>query len=91
MTEGNIKALRTLREGIVDKRRKAAAAGDAEGVIAAQRQVVLIDEALADERALGQTRKDEEAMGRAMRQDPARSNADIGEVSIVADPIKIGN
>lgn len=88
MTEGNIKALRTLREGIVEIRRRAAVGGDVEAVIAAQRQVVLIDEAIADERALGQAQKDEEAMGRAMRHDP---KADIGEVSIISDAIKIAD
>lgn len=88
MTEGNIRALRQLREGIVARRRQAALAGDAESVIDAQKQVVLIDEAIADERALGQAQKDEEAMGRAMRQD---GNKDIGEVSILSDPINIQN
>jgi hypothetical protein len=88
MTEGNIKALRTLREGIVEIRRRAAVGGDVEAVIAAQRQVVLIDEAIADERALGQAQKDEEAMGRAMRHDP---KADIGEVSIISDAIKLAD
>jgi len=86
MTEGNIKALRELREGIVEKRRHAASGGDAEAVIEAQKQIVLIDEAIADERALGQTQKDEEAMGRAMRQDDTRN---IGDVSILSDAIKL--
>ena len=86
MTQGNIKALRALREVIVELRRRAATDGDVESVIAAQRQVVLIDEAIADERALGQAQKDEEAMGRAMRHDP---RADIGEVSIISDAIKL--
>jgi hypothetical protein len=49
---------------------------------------VLIDEAIADERALGQAQKDEEAMGRAMRQDV---NKDIGEVSILSDAIKLAH
>lgn len=88
MTEGNIKTLRELRDQIVLKRREAALNGDAEGVIAAQRQVVLIDEAIADERALGQAEKDEQAMGRAMRVEPD-PNADIGDVSIISDAIKI--
>ena len=88
MTEGNIKALRELREGIVEKRRKAAGGGDAQAVIEAQKQIVLIDEAIADERALGQAQKDEEAMGRAMRQDAAK---DIGEVSIISDAIKLAH
>lgn len=88
MTEGNIQALRTLRERIVQTRRQAAATGDAEAVIAAQKQVVLIDEAIADERALGQAEKDEQAMGRAMRTEPD-PKADIGEVSIISDAIKI--
>ena len=88
MTEGNIWALRQLREGIVERRRQAAQAGDAETVIAAQKQIVLIDDAIADERALGQAQKDEEAMGRAMRQD---DNTDIGEVSIISDAIKIAH
>ena len=88
MTEGNIKALRELREGIVEKRRGAAADGDAAAVIEAQKQIVLIDEAIADERALGQAQKDEEAMGRAMRQDV---NKDIGEVSIISDAIKVAH
>ncbi|RYE76614.1 MAG: hypothetical protein EOP19_24165 [Hyphomicrobiales bacterium] len=87
MTEGNIKALRRLREGIVERRREAASGGDVIAVIEAQKQIVLIDEAIADERALGQAQKDEEAMGRAMRQDDAK---DIGEVSIIADAIKLG-
>ena len=86
MTEGNIKALRQLREGIVDRRRQAAQSGDAGTVIEAQKQIVLIDDAIADERALGQAQKDEEAMGRAMRQD---DNRDIGDVSILTDSIKI--
>jgi hypothetical protein len=86
MTEGNIRALRALRDEIVEKRRLAASNGDADGVIAAQRQVVLIDEAIADERALGQAQKDEEAMGRAMRRDGGK---DIGEVSIISDAIKL--
>ena len=89
MTQGNIKALRTLRDPVVDKRRAAAANGDIETVIATQQQVVLIDEAIADERALGQAQKDEEAMGRAIKR--GNSNADIGEVSIAADPIKIAD
>ena len=88
MTEGNIKALRELRDGIVQKRRHAASSGDADAVIEAQKQIVLIDEAIADERALGQTQKDEEAMGRAMRQD---TNKDIGDVSILTDAIKLAN
>jgi hypothetical protein len=88
MTEGNIRALRELREGIVDKRRQAAHAGDALAVIEAQQQVVLIDQAIADERALGQAQKDEEAMGRAMRQD---DNRDIGDVTILSDAIKIAH
>lgn len=88
MTEGNIRALRQLREGIVERRRHAAQAADAETVIAAQKQIVLIDDAIADERALGQAQKDEEAMGRAMRQD---DNTDIGEVSIISDAIKIAH
>ena len=88
MTEGNIKALRELRDGIVEKRRGAAAVGDAAAVIEAQKQIVLIDEAIADERALGQAQKDEEAMGRAMRQDV---NKDIGEVSILSDAIKLAH
>jgi hypothetical protein len=88
MTEGNIKALRELRDGIVEKRRGAAAVGDAAAVIEAQKQIVLIDEAIADERALGQAQKDEEAMGRAMRQDV---NKDIGEVSIISDAIKVAH
>jgi hypothetical protein len=88
MTEGNIRALRELREGIVDKRRQAAHSGDADAVIEAQKQIVLIDDAIADERALGQAQKDEEAMGRAMRQDDTR---DIGDVSIISDPIKIAH
>ena len=88
MTEGNIRALRDVREGIVDRRRKAAQAGDADAVIAAQQQIVLIDEAIADERALGQAQKDEEAMGRAMRQD---DGGDIGEVSIISDAIKLAD
>ena len=88
MTEGNIKALRELREGIVDKRRQAAHAGNADAVIEAQKQIVLIDDAIADERALGQTQKDEEAMGRAMRQEVPK---DIGEVSIIADAIKLAH
>jgi hypothetical protein len=88
MTEGNIKALRELRDGIVEKRRGAAAVGDAAAVIEAQKQIVLIDEAIADERALGQAQKDEEAMGRAMRQDV---NKDVGEVSIISDAIKVAH
>lgn len=88
MTEGNIHALRALREQIVQKRREAATAGDADAVIAAQKQVVLIDEAIADERALGQAEKDEQAMGRAMRTEPD-PKADIGDVSIISDAIKI--
>jgi hypothetical protein len=88
MTEGNIHALRELREGIVARRRRAAQTGDAEAVIEAQKQIVLIDDAIADERALGQAQKHEEAMGRAMRQDDKR---DIGEVSILSDAIKIAN
>lgn len=88
MTEGNIRALRQLREGIVERRREAAQSGDADAVIAAQKQIVLIDEAIADERALGQAQKDEEAMGRAMRQD---DNRDIGDVSILSDAIKIAH
>ncbi len=88
MTEGNIRALRELREGIVERRRQAAQSGDADTVIAAQKQIVLIDEAIADERALGQAQKDEEAMGRAMRQD---TNHDIGDVSIISDAIKIAH
>jgi hypothetical protein len=88
MTEGNIKALRQLRDGIVEKRRGAAVSGDAQAVIEAQKQIVLIDEAIADERALGQAQKDEEAMGRAMRQDV---NKDIGEVSIISDAIKVAH
>jgi hypothetical protein len=83
MTQGNIKALRTLRDTVVEKRRAAAASGDIDTVIATQQQVVLIDQALADERALGQAQKDEEAMGRAMRVDPTK--ADIGDVSIISD------
>lgn len=88
MTEGNIRALRQLREGIVERRREAAQSGDADAVIAAQKQIVLIDEAIADERALGQAQKDEEAMGRAMRQDDRR---DIGDVSILSDAIKLAH
>jgi hypothetical protein len=88
MTEGNIKALRQLRDGIVERRRGAAVDGDAEAVIEAQKQIVLIDEAIADERALGQAQKDEEAMGRAMRQDASK---DIGEVSIISDAIKLAH
>ncbi|HEY9011793.1 MAG TPA: hypothetical protein VIN06_12315 [Devosia sp.] len=88
MTEGNIHALRALRDRIVQKRREAAVNGDADAVIAMQRQVVLIDEAIADERALGQAEKDEQAMGRAMRIEPD-PEADIGEVSIISDAIKI--
>ena len=88
MTEGNIRALRALRDEIVEKRRLAAIGRDAEAVIDAQRQVVLIDEAIADERALGQAQKDEEAMGRAMRHDP-QSGRGIGEVSIISDAIKL--
>ena len=88
MTEGNIQALRVLREQIVQKRREAAVGGDAEAVIAAQKQVVLIDEAIADERALGQAEKDEQAMGRAMRVEPD-PKADIGEISLISDAIKI--
>jgi hypothetical protein len=89
MTEGNIKALRDLREVIVEKRRHAAAQGDVETVIATQQQVVLLDEAIADERALGQSQKDEEAMSRAVRPPNDRSN--IGEVSIVSDAIKVAD
>ena len=88
MTEGNIRALRELREEIVGRRRQAAQDGDVAAVIEAQRNVVLIDEAIADERALGQAQKDEEAMGRAMRQDDGKN---IGEVSIVSDAIKLAN
>jgi hypothetical protein len=88
MTEGNARALRALREEIVEKRRLAARSGDVEAVIEAQRQVVLIDEAIADERALGQAQKDEEAMGRAMRHEP-QSGKGIGEVSIISDAIKV--
>ena len=80
MTQGNIKALRDLRDTVVENRRTAAASGDIETVIATQKQVVLIDQAIADERALGQAQKDEEAMGRAMRVDP--SKAEISEISI---------
>lgn len=85
MTEGNITALRHLRDEIVAKRRAAAHGGDAPAVIEAQKQIVLIDEAIADERALGQTEKDEQAMGRAMRTDNTRN---IGDVSILTDAIR---
>ena len=88
MTEGNIRALRALRDEIVERRRQAATSGDAAAVIDAQRQVVLIDEAIADERALGQAQKDEEAMGRAMRHTPDASK-NIGDVSIISDAIKL--
>ena len=88
MTEGNIRALRALRDEIVDKRRRAATDGDVDAVIEAQKQVVLIDDAIADERALGQAEKDEQAMGRAMRTD---HKADIGEVSIISDAIKLAD
>lgn len=88
MTEGNIRALRELRDEIVDRRRQAARSADADAVIEAQKQIVLIDDAIADERALGQAQKDEEAMGRAMRHD---DNRDIGEVSILPDSTKIAH
>lgn len=86
MTQGNIGALRTLRDTLVEQRRAAAKSGDAQAVIVAQQHIVIIDAAIADERALGQAEKDEEAMGRAIKR--GNSNADIGEVSIIADPIK---
>ena len=89
MTEGNIRALRALREEIVGKRRGAAADGDVDAVIEAQKQVVLIDEAIADERALGQAEKDEQAMGRAMRHDDGK--IEIGDVSIISDAIKLAD
>jgi hypothetical protein len=89
MTEGNIRALKDLRDVIVEQRREAAGRGDIETVIATQQQVVILDAAIADERALGQTQKDEEAMGRALRRPDDQSS--IGDVSIVSDAIKIAD
>lgn len=88
MTQGNIQALRTLRDTLVEKRRQAAKQGDAEAVIEAQKHVLVIDDAIADERALGQAEKDEEAMGRAIKRG---NQGDIGEVSIVSDAIKVAD
>lgn len=89
MTQGNIEALRRLRDNLVEQRRAAARGGDAEAVIEAQQNIVIIDAAIADERALGQAEKDEEAMGRAIKRgNPA---GDIGEVSILSDAIKIAD
>ena len=89
MTQGNIEALRRLRDNLVEQRRAAARGGDAEAVIQAQQHIVIIDAAIADERALGQAEKDEEAMGRAIKRgNPA---GDIGEVSILSDAIKIAD
>lgn len=83
MTMGNIGALRTLRDTLVDQRRAAARAGDAEAVIAAQQHIVIIDAAIADERALGQAEKDEEAMGRAIKR--STSSADHADPTKLAD------
>lgn len=89
MTLGNIQALRNLRDALVERRRAAAKDGDAQAVIEAQQHIVIIDAAIADERALGQAEKDEEAMGRAIKRgNPA---GDIGEVSIISDAIKVAD
>ncbi len=88
MTQGNIQALQEVRSTLVESRRRAAKAGNADDVVAAQRQIDVLDAALADERALGQAEKDEEAMGRAIRKG---NDGDIGDVSILSDAIKIAD
>ena len=88
MTQGNIRALRTVRDNLVEARRQAAHNADADGVVAAQQKIAILDAAIADERALGQAEKDEEAMGRAIK----KSNpGTIGDVSIVSDAIKLAD
>lgn len=86
MTEGNISALRTVRDQLVDARRAAAKSGDADAVVSAQQKIAILDDAIADERALGQAEKDEEAMGRAIKKG---NQGDIGDVSILSDAIKV--
>lgn len=88
MTQGNIRALHAVRDTLVDERRRAAKAGDAAAVVAAQQQIEVLDAAIADERALGQAEKDEEAMGRAIRKG---NDGDTGEVSILTDAIKLAD
>jgi hypothetical protein len=88
MTQGNIRALRTVRDNLVEARRLAAANADADGVVAAQLKIATLDAAIADERALGQAEKDEEAMGRAIKKG---NQGNIGDVSILSDAIKLAD
>ena len=68
MTQGNIRALHAVRDTLVDERRRAAKAGDATAVVAAQQQIEVLDAAIADERALGQAEKDEEGVQRGREE-----------------------
>jgi hypothetical protein len=89
MSHKDISALHNIRTELVNRRRDAALAGDAEGVIHAQQKVALIDAAISDEQALGQQEKDELAISRAMKREPDGGN--VEEVSLIDSPIRVSD
>ncbi|MGN6490178.1 MAG: hypothetical protein ACTHLT_20460 [Devosia sp.] len=89
MSQHDINALTSIRTALVTERRAAAGSGDAQAVIRIQRDLGLVDQAIADEQALGQHEKDELAITRAMKQEPDARN--VEEISLIDDPIRVSD
>jgi len=89
MSQKDLAALHNIRSELVTRRRDSALAGDPEAVIHNQQKVALIDAAIADEQALGQQEKDEQAIARAMKREPDAGN--VTEISLIDDPIRVSD
>ena len=89
MSQKDIDALNDIRATLVSDRRAAAISGDAATVIRIQGELALVDNAIADDQALGQHEKDELAIRRAMNRVPDASK--IQEISLIADPIRVSD